>query len=70
MTDSEMNSPNEFKNTAVRMCEFSAGRSFINKFHFNNCTIVGPAVLVLVDKFMFLGGTFQGNSDELFWTTR
>jgi len=56
-----------YRNKAVRLCELTVNRTLLEGITFENCHLIGPAVLALLDSNVFSETTFEGEPDALLW---
>jgi hypothetical protein len=58
----------EYRNTAVRLADLTVNTDMLEDLQFFNCTVIGPAVLFILDNNQFNNCNFTAPDIEaLFW---
>lgn len=56
----------EFRNQTIRIADLTRTSDVINGTTFENCSLIGPAVIVLRDSYL-KDCTYIGQADAMFW---
>jgi hypothetical protein len=56
-----------YRNQLVRIADHTVVADLIEDLRFENCEIVGPAVLAVLDGNTFNGCGFEGDADAVIW---
>lgn len=57
----------QYRNQLVRLSDLTVVRDVIEGVTFENCQIVGPAVVVLLDGITMSGCNFEGDAESVVW---
>lgn len=56
-----------YRNMAVRLADLAVTETVIRGVTFENCVLLGPAVLVLLGSSAITGSTLEGDPDGVVW---
>lgn len=60
-------SDNHYRNQTIRITDLAVVSDLIAGSTFENCTIVGPAILAPIDRTLFQNCGFDGTIDAVLW---
>jgi hypothetical protein len=59
-----------YRNLLMRISDLAVTDDFIDGITFENCQIVGPAVLLPLENCTFRSNTFEGDEEAILWELR